>query len=57
MDNLEFLKFSVADFDYDRDDYRQLSVSLPLESCRMFIANSRARNPEKEYVIIAVLDE
>lgn len=57
MDNLEFLKFYVADFDYDRDDYRQLSVSLPLESCRMFIANSRARNPEKEYVIIAVLDE
>ena len=57
MEEFNVLKCYVAQFNYDLDDYEQLSVSMSLGNCRAFIENRRTNNPNIEYVIIAVLDE
>jgi hypothetical protein len=57
MDNLRVSKLYIAQFSYSLDDYQQLSVSMELESCRLFLENKRQNNPNIEFVIIAILDE
>lgn len=57
MNNLSVLKFYVAKFDQSLDDYKQITDSLSIESCRLFLSNVRKKYPHSEYVIIAVLDE
>ncbi len=57
MDNLHVSKFYVAQWSYSLDDYQQLSVSMDIESCRLFLENKRQNNPNTEFVIIAILDE
>jgi|GWRWMinimDraft_6_1066014.scaffolds.fasta_scaffold20130_5 hypothetical protein len=57
MESFEVLKFHVAKFNYSLDDYEQMSNSMNLTACRLFIKNCREKYPNAEYVIIAVLDE
>lgn len=57
MKDLEVLKFYVAKFNYDLDDYEQMSVSMSIEDYRSYIKNCREKFPQNEYVIIAILDE
>nr|DAH57288.1 MAG TPA: hypothetical protein [Caudoviricetes sp.] len=57
MENLNVLKFYVAKFNYDLDDYEQESVSLSLDNARLRLAKKRKDKPLDQFVIIAVLDE
>lgn len=57
MESLKFLRFYVAKFNYDLEDYEQESVSLSLHNARLRLAKKRKDNPTEELVIMAVLDE
>ncbi len=53
---MDVKQFYVAVFSYELDQYKKLSNSMSIESCRGFIKSKREDSNEY-FVIIAVLDE